>query len=441
MATVPMIAPDGSIGDVPAARAHEAANSGFKLGAELSTPDGSKTGVVPYDRVHEAIAAGFMLKPPDVPRPNVNVEEQAGPTESRGDAGKLTGLPGVNPHRPTITEGLSDAALAGSALLGPTLPTLAKKAAPFAIPAAASYAINKARQLPVIGPVIDKIPFAEALPWLMMGKVKEGEGGTSQVERDATAGNKPFAGEEMPETPSPTPKTAPIERDATRQNKPYAGDYEPWKPRPSTVTTPEATVSGEPIQAKAAPVNNAKSTSGGQIYRDATLNKRNIPEFAGEDVPDEPIKVTPTPSSPSQSPGGGLPFAQRTITPSTRNIRENSNLVRQAEAVKPSGGYGSPDSIENRGVNQMWSQDLEQHGEAAEDEMRKEFAAGSTSGVTKQDLTGAPDKPVVYTKTKSASGKGPIKTVKVSGSTASDDMTGVLQQMLDNVRKGKSIKQ
>lgn len=66
-------------------------------------------------------------------------------------------------------------ALGETPLIGPALKWGARKLAPIAVPAAASYAINKARSLPVVGPIINHIPFAEMLPWLASGKGKEAE--------------------------------------------------------------------------------------------------------------------------------------------------------------------------------------------------------------------------------------------------------------------------
>ncbi|HET9406033.1 MAG TPA: hypothetical protein VFO39_02235 [Candidatus Sulfotelmatobacter sp.] len=61
--TIPIIAPDGTVGDVPATRAHDAIAAGGKLGIDLLSPDG-KLGTVPADRVHDAIRAGAQLAPP-----------------------------------------------------------------------------------------------------------------------------------------------------------------------------------------------------------------------------------------------------------------------------------------------------------------------------------------------------------------------------------------
>lgn len=143
-------------------------------------------------------------------------EESMTPAETQNfsahaASGKLAGLPGVNPHTPTTSEALGDVGLVAGGAYGAgssILPAAVRKTAPYAIPAAASYAINKARSIPVVGPIIDKIPYAEAIPWLMSGKGKESEEG-APVERDATRSNVPYAGEaEAIET---APKAAPAE--------------------------------------------------------------------------------------------------------------------------------------------------------------------------------------------------------------------------------------
>lgn len=57
---VPMLSPDGQVGDVPVERVAEAQKAGFKLGAELEK-DG-QIGVVPVDRVVDALKAGFKRR-------------------------------------------------------------------------------------------------------------------------------------------------------------------------------------------------------------------------------------------------------------------------------------------------------------------------------------------------------------------------------------------
>lgn len=62
MATVPIFAPDGSLGDIPQARLAEAIKAGAKPGVNVLSPTGDK-GVVPADRLHEAAVGGAKLVP------------------------------------------------------------------------------------------------------------------------------------------------------------------------------------------------------------------------------------------------------------------------------------------------------------------------------------------------------------------------------------------
>ena len=83
--TFPMIAPDGSVGDVPLAGVPDAVKSNFKVGVEMTSPDG-RPGVIPFDRVHEAIAGGFNMagKAPALPAPPAELQpySEMNPTET-----------------------------------------------------------------------------------------------------------------------------------------------------------------------------------------------------------------------------------------------------------------------------------------------------------------------------------------------------------------------
>lgn len=56
--TMPMIAPDGSTGDIPTANVQAAISAGFKQATAMYSPDG-KLGYIPNDRVNDAVNAGF----------------------------------------------------------------------------------------------------------------------------------------------------------------------------------------------------------------------------------------------------------------------------------------------------------------------------------------------------------------------------------------------
>jgi hypothetical protein len=58
---------------------------------------------------------------PQIQPPQVNMQEDLGPAP----AGKLSGLPGVNPHTPSTKEGIGDVALAASPMAGPMVLAMA----------------------------------------------------------------------------------------------------------------------------------------------------------------------------------------------------------------------------------------------------------------------------------------------------------------------------
>lgn len=64
MGTVPIFAPDGSLGDVPYERMKEAVAAGGKPGVTIKSPDG-KLGVIPAERVPDAAKAGATIVPLD----------------------------------------------------------------------------------------------------------------------------------------------------------------------------------------------------------------------------------------------------------------------------------------------------------------------------------------------------------------------------------------
>jgi hypothetical protein len=129
---------------------------------------------------------------PQVDMQKSNLATAANPTQSIASPGEAAYAAEADPQ--------SRATMLGAAAIGAggasgAIPWAAKKVAPIAVPTAASYAINQARKLPYVGPVIDKMGgVAEMLPWLAMGRKGQSEGG-APIERDATRSNVPFAGE------------------------------------------------------------------------------------------------------------------------------------------------------------------------------------------------------------------------------------------------------
>lgn len=62
MSTVPIFAPDGTLGDIPADQLMAAVKAGAKPGVHITSPDG-KDGVIPADRTREAVQAGAKIVP------------------------------------------------------------------------------------------------------------------------------------------------------------------------------------------------------------------------------------------------------------------------------------------------------------------------------------------------------------------------------------------
>ncbi len=126
---VPMLSPDGQIGDVPQDRVNDAIAKGFKVGADLTDPSG-KVGVVPLDRVHDAIKAGFQL--PRTP------DEEASNTRQMLVSG-LTGMPTPNMterEKTQFAQGKAAGAISVPLVAGGTAAPLATAAAlPSVIPA------------------------------------------------------------------------------------------------------------------------------------------------------------------------------------------------------------------------------------------------------------------------------------------------------------------
>lgn len=60
--TVPMYAPDGTLGDIPYDKMHDALQAGGKMGVNFLAPDGTK-GIIPADRVQDAQKAGGKIVP------------------------------------------------------------------------------------------------------------------------------------------------------------------------------------------------------------------------------------------------------------------------------------------------------------------------------------------------------------------------------------------
>lgn len=98
-ATIPMFSPDGTLGDIPYERMHEALQAGAVMGVNVKAPDGSM-GVVPANRTQEALKAGGKIVPY-----NVAGEKLGGLTAALGRlrpeaANDYTALPGAFEGKP-----------------------------------------------------------------------------------------------------------------------------------------------------------------------------------------------------------------------------------------------------------------------------------------------------------------------------------------------------
>lgn len=90
-ATLPMISPDGQIGDIPVDQAEKAAASGFKHAVDMVSPDG-KTGTIPTEQAEAAQKSGFRIAHP----PNAT---QIQPTEEKSAGDVADASPVMRPEQ------------------------------------------------------------------------------------------------------------------------------------------------------------------------------------------------------------------------------------------------------------------------------------------------------------------------------------------------------
>ena len=224
-------------------------------------------------------------------------------------------------------------------------------------------------------------------------------------------------------------------------------------PEAAAASVPEIPAEVAPAAAAPAPVEAAPAPApkpATEVYRDATLNKRNIPEYAGEEIPDAKL-----PEATSSVVDQALPKADRltnlrtkaqvdfalkrgdiagaesaldsaakdtpnwpparpNVVPATQNIRETDAMTAQAEAGPRR--YGSADAQDDRALSQEMTWDLQKHGYRAESEARREFIARNSTGVTKGELVQAAQNP------------------------QPEDLTSQWQQALDAINKQKAAR-
>lgn len=96
--TLPMISPDGKVGDIPVEQADNAEKAGFKRAVDMVSPTGQH-GAIPVENAEAAQANGFRIGRPNVNPPPVDVLdspkaqeiEQAGVNAGKFGADALMG--------------------------------------------------------------------------------------------------------------------------------------------------------------------------------------------------------------------------------------------------------------------------------------------------------------------------------------------------------------
>lgn len=373
-----MIAPDGTPGDVPQARVPDASKAGFKVAADLISPDG-RTGIVPIDRVHEAINAGFRLQGVGPSAPQVDMQEEA--ISSKAPAGKLSGLPGVNPHTPTPGEAIGDVALAAGPLAAIPVGGAAEAVAPAARavsgaiakhPIMSMAALAAAKKIPGIGPYLEHIP--DWLPLLAGGKGAAAEAApTAEAEGVAAA------------KAAPALTGAPIYRDATlnKRNIPeYAGEAEASAAKPAVASQVIKTLNqAEALRQPTHDVVDAAIPPTGPTQAANVLTKARVDYHLQKGDVDAAQAVLES-ATPKAAAVNKFPPEAPKIVPSVQNIRENDAMIRAAEA-RPGPKL---DAMEDRALQQEMNWNLEKHGYRAESEARREFIARNSTGMTKGEL-------------------------------------------------------
>ena len=277
----------------------------------------------------------------------------------------------------------ADVGALGAAAAGPIVAGAAKVAAkhPIITNMALMGAINQARRIPYLGDLIP--PGAEWLPW-MRGKLAE-QGETVEPETAAPQTEAAAPAEAAP-TEAPPSKLAPTYRDATlnKRNIPeYAGEDIPDTQLP---------------QASSAVVDRA-IPPGGENHAANLLTKAKV-DFAlkrgnvagAEQAMDEgAVQANPKYQPPANRPPiaelpsfhdpnlPSHPFAnpEPRIVPATQNIRENNAFVANAEAQP---GPARADLNEDQAIQQEMNWNLQQHGYRAESEARQRVYCAKFDG-------------------------------------------------------------
>jgi len=504
--TVPIFSPDGVLGDIPQDQLVPAIKAGAKPGITIKSPQG-ETGVVPADRVREAVSIG---KATIVPLKDQEIQH-VGTWRSllsdiggiaKGVAGTaITGaIPGSElipdsvrekvglPAQPDpLTEGqrvISDfrqrkqagyslpyritAPVAENAL-GVNVPGMEKSAREgdvggvaghaLAVPAVMAATAGVARAAPAVADIAEHPAFQKAMASIKQS-AKPALRGAARAASDIVdpeltgvvsprlahaqrvLGRVANALEEKPQTrTAPAEAGAPVERDATldQRNIPeFAGEEKPpLVDMTDKLATELASKRNAPsftaadrLQAKALLRDALKSSTADVV--DAAVPGKNAAIKAKIDFYLQKGDIRGAEQALDQ----GAKAANPAWTPLDRQPVPSTNEIRariQAEAKIPAAG-SSADVRDTRALQQEMNWDLQRHGWGAESEARREFIARNSTGMTKGEL----GRQFAAQNSGSAGTTAPVPAA-VSG-TAAPDLTSVLQQSLDAVRKGKAQK-
>ena len=182
--TMPMLAPDGTSGEIPVSKASQAMAAGFRPAAEMTSPDG-KTGYIPRDNVPAAMQSGFKPTPSQVKEPGFweNLGHTFGIGQQEGQAQQqqlqqhpiqsileMAAGPGYQ-----VVKGLAGGFMRSTGELGQSVDALRGGNAP----EASLHAISA---VPILGPAVIKM--AQEAP-----ATTPGQSYLSQVASAATPGN------------------------------------------------------------------------------------------------------------------------------------------------------------------------------------------------------------------------------------------------------------
>lgn len=460
MSTVPVFAPDGSLGDIPYEHLHAAIAAGAKPGVTIKAPDGS-IGVVPADHYQEAVKAGGQVIPfgQDISQ-HASEHPMMPKTEE-----------GIETATKDISDRLSDRyAPAMQMALGMGVGTRPAEAARQAeVPQTTTPQPTQAAPSPF-----------NAKQETLRANWQARGGGVADAPIDRMQMQRPEVKPEDPHNWNQIKSRLEELRKPVDDivDKTLPPDFDRGANLMTKARIDHHLAQGD-VEGAQAVLDQAKTSSPRSALRDAmdklddgkgsepirpTVKNGDLYEYKngqflkngkvldrGEDIADavdilerqphqpliegqasfrEPQKSLNAAQAPNV-PRGTFPPEASKVVPSVQNIRETDAQVQAAEAQPRR--YGSADAAEDRALGQEMNWNLERHGYQAESEARREFIARNSTGMTKGELNRqfdaaagkppAPEKPVKYTKTPSA------KAVD-----ANDDLLEKLQQSLEDAR-------